>query len=98
MGPNDFWFYNDCGNDVAFDSSPRLTKEFMKELLIMWLHLPTLEKYVFDEGDPDSGYSGDELQYWGYFRLRRRNETGIVQAYDEDEDEDDDDVDDDGDD
>jgi hypothetical protein len=63
-------FASDCYNDIAFDNYPNHTFEFMKKLLITWLYLPMLQEYVFDSGDDEAGYSGDEVEYWGYFRRR----------------------------
>ena len=108
MGTWDSWFDSAGGGDIMFDLYPPETKNFMRDLLITWLYLPTLEKYVFDEGHPDAGMSGNELQYWGYFRTRRQGEEGTEVAFsdshrdeddeDNDEGEDDDDEDEDDDD
>jgi len=85
------WFESIDGGNVAWDKYPRETLAFMKELLITWLYLPTLQKYVFDTGDPDAWTSGNDLHYWGYFRLRKQDEEGIEVEFDDEVWEEDDD-------
>jgi hypothetical protein len=79
MREDDKSLFMDAGmNKITRHDFPEYTFAFIRELLITWLYLPELEEYVFDQGDDPARIDNDAKQWWGFFRLRKSGEQGIV--------------------